>query len=301
MKVLVTGATGFIGSRVCKAILEQGYEVHYLTRSLSSKGVENAKGFVWDPYKEEIDLACLDGVEVIIHLAGSSIADSWSAKGKQLILDSRVIPTAFLHKVLTSNPHTVKQLIGASAIGIYSNIDEVQSEENFKQADNFLGTVVQRWEEGNLAFRSLGIKVSLIRIGLVLDMHECALATMVKPVKLWLGAPLGSGKQYYSWIHINDLVRMFVYVLTHQLEGIYNGVAPQPLTNSVFTKILGKAMRRPIWLPAIPEGLIKLALGEKVMLVTEGQYVDSSKIRNTGFEFRFETLEEALDDFILCD
>ncbi|MGL4582485.1 MAG: TIGR01777 family oxidoreductase [Flavobacterium sp.] len=300
MKVLVTGATGFIGSRVCRAVLEQGYQVHYLTRSLSSKGVENAKGFVWDPYKEEIDLACLDGVEVIIHLAGSSIADSWSAKGKQLILDSRVIPTAFLHKILASNPHCVKQLIGASAIGIYSNIDEIQSEEHFKQANNFLGTVVQRWEEGNLAFRSLGIKVSIIRIGLVLDMHECALATMVKPVKLWLGAPLGSGKQYYSWIHINDVVNIFVYVLTHQLEGIYNGVAPQPLTNSAFTKILGKAMKRPIWLPAIPEGLIKLALGEKVMLVTEGQYVDSSKIRNTGFEFRFETLEEALDDFILC-
>ncbi|MCC9042948.1 TIGR01777 family oxidoreductase [Myroides sp. M-43] len=300
MKVLVTGATGFIGSRVCKAILEQGYQVHYLTRSQSSKGVENAKEFVWDPYKEEIDLACLDGVEVIIHLAGSSIADSWSEKGKQLILDSRVIPTAFLHKVLESNPHTVKQLIGASAIGIYSNIDEVQSEDHFKRANNFLGTVVQRWEEGNIAFKSLGIKVSLIRIGLVLDMHECALATMVKPVKLWLGAPLGSGNQYYSWIHINDLVGIFVHVLKHQLEGIYNGVAPQPLTNSVFTKILGKAMNRPIWLPAIPEGFIKLALGEKAMLVTEGQYVDSHKIRNTGFEFKFKTLEEALDDFILC-
>jgi len=300
MKVLITGATGFIGSRICKALISKGIEVNYLTRSLSENKLVEAKGFVWDPYKEQIDLTCLEGVEVIIHLAGSSIADSWSTKGKKLIMDSRVVPTAFLVQTLKNNTHEVKRVIGASAIGIYSDINEIQSEDNFTKADNFLGQVVEKWEEGNNAFKELGLMVSLIRIGLVLDMQECALATMVKPVKLWLGAPIGSGKQYYSWIHINDLVRLFVYVLEHNLEGVYNAVAPEPLTNREFTKILGKALNRPIWMPAIPEAIIRLALGEKAILVTEGQRVDSNKIRKEGFEFDFNTLKVALDDFVLC-
>lgn len=300
MKVLVTGATGFIGRRVCQALLDHGHEVNYLTRSTSIDSIKWAKGFIWDPYKEQIDLDCLEEVEVVIHLAGSSIADSWSEKGKRLIMNSRVIPTTFLYKVLSNNAHQVKQWIGASAIGIYSDLEEVQDEQNFQTANNFLGEVVQKWEEGNLAFKNLNIKVSLLRIGLVLDMHECALATMVKPVKLWLGAPIGSGKQYYSWIHIKDLVSMFVYVLEHKLEGVYNAVAPKPLTNREFTILLGKAMKRPIWLPAIPTVVIRLALGEKAILVTEGQRVDSGKIQNRGFKFRFTTLESALDDFLLC-
>ncbi|MGL5274758.1 hypothetical protein SAMN04488018_11111 [Myroides marinus] len=300
MRVLITGATGFIGSRICKALISKGVEVNYLTRSLSDEKLIGAKGFLWDPYKEQIDLTCLEGVEVIIHLAGSSIADSWSTKGKQLIMDSRVIPTAFLVQTLKNNTHEVKRVIGASAIGIYSDINEIQSEDNFTKANNFLGKVVQQWEDGNNAFKELGLMVSLIRIGLVLDMQECALATMVKPVKLWLGAPIGTGKQYYSWIHIKDLVRLFVYVLEHNLEGIYNAVAPEPLTNREFTKILGQALKRPIWMPAIPEGVIRLALGEKAILVTEGQRVDSSKIRKEGFEFDFNTLKVALDDFVLC-
>jgi uncharacterized protein (TIGR01777 family) len=300
MRVLITGATGFIGSRICKALISKGVEVNYLTRSLSDEKLIGAKGFLWDPYKEQIDLTCLEGVGVIIHLAGSSIADSWSTKGKQLIMDSRVIPTAFLVQTLKNNTHEVKRVIGASAIGIYSDINEIQSEDNFTKANNFLGKVVQQWEAGNNAFKELGLMVSLIRIGLVLDMQECALATMVKPVKLWLGAPIGTGKQYYSWIHIKDLVRLFVYVLEHNLEGIYNAVAPEPLTNREFTKILGQALKRPIWMPAIPEGVIRLALGEKAILVTEGQRVDSSKIRKEGFEFDFNTLKVALDDFVLC-
>lgn len=300
MRVLITGATGFIGSRICKALISKGIEVNYLTRSLSENKLIGAKGFLWDPYKEQIDLTCLEGVEVIIHLAGSSIADSWSTKGKQLIMDSRVIPTAFLVQTLKNNTHEVKRVIGASAIGVYSDINEIQSEDNFTKANNFLGKVVQQWEDGNNAFKELGLMVSLIRIGLVLDMQECALATMVKPVKLWLGAPIGTGKQYYSWIHIKDLVRLFVYVLEHNLEGIYNAVAPEPLTNREFTKILGQALKRPIWMPAIPEGVIRLALGEKAILVTEGQHVDSSKIRKEGFEFDFNTLKVALDDFVLC-
>ncbi|KZE76614.1 hypothetical protein AV926_15850 [Myroides marinus] len=300
MRVLITGATGFIGGRICKALISKGVEVNYLTRSLSDEKLIGAKGFLWDPYKEQIDLTSLEGVEVIIHLAGSSIADSWSTKGKQLIMDSRVIPTAFLVQTLKNNTHEVKRVIGASAIGIYSDINEIQSEDNFTKANNFLGKVVQQWEDGNNAFKELGLMVSLIRIGLVLDMQECALATMVKPVKLWLGAPIGTGKQYYSWIHIKDLVRLFVYVLEHNLEGIYNAVAPEPLTNREFTKILGQALKRPIWMPAIPEGVIRLALGEKAILVTEGQRVDSSKIRKEGFEFDFNTLKVALDDFVLC-
>lgn len=300
MRVLITGATGFIGSRICKALISKGIEVNYLTRSLSENKLVGANGFLWDPYKEQIDLTSLEGVEVIIHLAGSSIADSWSTKGKQLIMDSRVIPTAFLVQTLKNNTHEVKRVIGASAIGIYSDINEIQSEDNFTKANNFLGKVVQQWEDGNNAFKELGLMVSLIRIGLVLDMQECALATMVKPVKLWLGAPIGTGKQYYSWIHIKDLVRLFVYVLEHNLEGIYNAVAPEPLTNREFTKILGQALKRPIWMPAIPEGVIRLALGEKAILVTEGQRVDSSKIRKEGFEFDFNTLKVALDDFVLC-
>lgn len=212
-------------------------------------------------------------------------------------MDSRIIPTAFLYQVLKENTHQIKHIIGASAIGIYSNIAEVQDEEHYQKATNFLGNVVEQWERGNLAFRELGLKVSLVRIGLVLDLHECALATMIKPVRLWLGAPIGTGKQYYSWIHIDDLVNLFVYVLERGLEGIYNGVAPEPLTNRAFTNSLGEAMGKPIWLPAIPESVIRVALGEKAILVTEGQKVSSEKIISSGFDFKFKTLKTALKDF----
>lgn len=293
MRVLITGATGFIGRRLAIQLLEKEIEVYFLSTSQKSH-IPNCKAFYWNPEEELFDSACLEGVDVLVHLAGSSISGSWSAKGKQQILHSRTRSSAFLVAQLNQHIHSIKHIVGASAIGIYANTVDVQSEEQFDKATNFLGEVVTQWENATDQFASCGLAICKIRIGLVLDKKEGALPKMANIVNNNVGSVIGSGKQYYSWIHIDDLIGCFTFAILNQLTGVYNGVAPHPVTNSVFMTTLAQALGKKLWLPAVPSWFMKLVLGEKSQLILEGQNVSNHKIEKEGFHFKYVTLEHAL-------
>lgn len=299
MKILITGATGFLGQSITSFLLGKGHTIHYLTTQ-PKKLLDSTRyhGFLWNPKKGELDLKSLEGVEVIVHLAGESIAGSWSKEGKERILQSRIISSQLLYDVLKNNSHQVKNIVCASAIGIYNNSNEWQYEENYRVASDFLGDVVVKWEGENAKFETLGVSVSLIRIGLVLSRTSGALPELIKPIKYRVGSVLGSGKQYYSWIHVDDLTRLFSYVIEQNLKGVYNGVAQEPEMNRKFVKVLAGKLHRNIWLPRVPAFLLKLVLGEKHILITSGQRVSNDKILETGFVFKYPNLDKALGNLL---
>lgn len=297
MKVLVTGATGLVGKELLKQLLENGDEVVFLTTAQDKlNSLKGCQGFYWNPKNREIDVNCLTGVETIIHLAGSSINGSWSKMGKQEIINSRVEASQTLYQLLSQQKHQVKQIICASAVGIYDTVDDIQTEENYTPATNFLGQVVQQWEGENRRFEQLGIPVAFLRIGLVLSRKGGALPHIEQMANYYLASPLGRGTQYYSWIHLSDLISIFIFVMNHRLQGAFNAVAPHPETNKQFTKYLCQAVGKNMILPAVPTFVLRLVLGEKAMLVTEGQRISCGKLLALNFQFQFPTLSEAFTD-----
>lgn len=300
MKVLITGATGLIGQEIVKLCLKKEISVNYLTTSKSKiEEKDNYKGFYWNPEQQDIDAECFNGVDAIIHLAGATVSKRWTPSYKKEILSSRKETTQLLVNTLKGESHTVKQIISASAIGVYPDSLTNYYDESFKTIEtSFLSKVVKVWEEEVDTFSKLNIKVSKIRIGLVLSEKGGALTEMLKPIKLVLGAAFGNGKQWQSWIHITDLSRIFIYVLKHQLEGVYNGVAPSPVTNNELTKTIANVLNKPLFLPNIPKFFMKLVLGEMHTLLFESQRVSSKKIEDKGFYFKFHHLQPALEDIL---
>lgn len=299
MKVLITGATGLVGKTITKLCLDEKIEVNYLTTSLTK--IENKphyKGFYWNPVSGEIDINCLIGVDAVIHLAGATIAKRWTASYKTEIIESRVLSASLLYNTLQKHENNVKHFITASGINVYpSDFETIYDENETQTDDSFLGNVVVSWEEAADKFSLLGIQVSKIRTGMVLDTSEGALPKMAQPIKLGFGAPLGSGKQWQSWIHIEDIAAMYLYVLKNKLEGIYNGVSPQPVTNKALTKAIAKELKKPLWLPNVPPFMLKLILGEMATLLLSSQKVNSQKIMQAGFNFRYPDIETAIKDF----
>jgi len=294
MCVLITGATGLVGQALIKQLQTEGEEVVFLTTAKNKlDALPGCQGYYWNPQTREIDPNCLIGVKVIIHLAGSSINGSWSKEGKQQIITSRIEASQTLYQLLSEHPHQVKQIICASAVGIYDTLATVQTEDNYTPAINFLGQVVQQWEGENRRFEALGISVALLRIGLVLAREGGALPHIERMANYYLASPLGSGKQYYSWIHLTDLVRIFLFVKQHQIDGALNAVAPNPETNKQFTKLLCQALGRKMLLPAVPSWVLRLVLGEKAMLVTKGQQIRCQRLQQLAFQFKFPTLPQA--------
>lgn len=300
MRVLVTGATGLIGKDVVKHCLEQGMDVHYLTTDISKIIKEHKyRGYYWNPSKKEIDATCLQGVEAIIHLAGASISKRWTKKNKRAILSSRVESTQLLVDTLIKHPHRVKHVISASAIGIYpDSLSNYYDESHSAGDDTFLSRVVRQWEAAVEAFSTLKIAVSKIRIGVVLSDRGGVLPAMIKPMRLGLGTAFGSGNAWQSWIHITDVSRIFLYVLTHHLQGVYNAVAPNPVTHQDFIKHCGRVLNKPLWLPNIPKGIMKLVLGDMHLLLFLSQRVSCKKIEAAGFEFRYHHLQPALENLL---
>ena len=300
MKVLITGATGLIGSAIVKQCHENNTVVHYLTTSKHKlKNDPLYKGFYWNPEKGEIDTNCFEGVETIINLSGATISQRWTQKHKKIILDSRLQSLSVLKHALSKQSYQVKHLISASGIGAYpDSLTNYYDESYPATSQTFLGKVVREWEEAANSFNELGIKVAKIRIGLVLSTKGGALPQMVKPIRIGLGAAFGSGEQWQSWIHINDLANLFVFVMEHHLEGIYNAVASNPVTNSELTKSIARILNKPLFLPNIPKSVMKLILGEMHLLLFESQRVCSKKIENKGFHFKYNNVESALIDLL---
>ena len=300
MKVLITGATGLIGKEIVKICLDRGMSVHYLTTSKSKlSDITNYKGFYWNPSKGYIDTACFDGVDAIINLVGASISKRWTNSYKQDILKSRTETANLLKNTVKSNNVPIKQIVSASAIGIYPTSLVNYYDEDYQQvSSSFLGQVVKQWEDAVDGFSELGVDVCKIRIGLVLSNDGGALPEIIKPMRLGAGAAFGSGEQWQSWIHVYDLAKLFVYALTEGLTGVYNGVAPNPVTNSELTKTVARVLRRPLIMPNIPQLAMKLILGEMHILLFESQRVGAQKIEDTGFVFKYHHLEPALIDLL---
>ena len=301
MTVLITGATGLIGREIVKQCHDKGFNVHYLTTSKSKLATEsNYKGFFWNPNNNEIDHSCFDGVSTIINLVGASISKRWTKSYKKEILESRTKTAQLLQDTIRLYNYNIKHVVSASAIGIYpSSFTNYYDEAYDQNSDSFLGTVVAKWEDAIDGFKELGCKVAKIRIGLVLARQGGALPEIIKPIKFGAGAAFGNGKQWQSWIHVTDLANIFLHVVAHKLEGVYNGVAPNAVTNSELTKTVAKVLHRPLIMPNIPKPLMKLILGEMHMLLFESQRVNSDKIKAKGFYFKYANLKPALIDILL--
>lgn len=298
MKVLITGATGLIGSELVSLLLQNGISIHYLTTS--KKKIENEpnyKGFYWNPEQGIIDENCLMGVDSIIHLAGATISKRWTTTYKQEIIESRLLSSALLFKALKNNPNQVKQIVSASGTAIYPNSDSVVYDENSKEIDNsFLGNVVLKWEESVDKFQLLGLKVCKLRTGIVLSNKGGALIEMAKPIRWGLGSPFGTGKQVQSWIHIQDIAALYFFAVSNGLEGVYNAVSPNPVSNEKLVTAIATVLKKPLFMPNVPQFVLKLLLGEMHQLLFENRNLSSKKIMDKGFVFKFKTIEKALEN-----
>ncbi len=300
MKVLITGATGLVGQALVRELKQYGVPVHYLTTNRDKiVSEEGYHGFYWDPSLNQIDEKSLEGVTAIVNLAGATISKKWTVSYKKEVLNSRLDSLKTLRKGLeNAKDHSVGAFISASAIGIYPNsLTTFYEEGETAVDDSFLGEVVQAWEKEIDSFKTFDFKVSKIRIGLVLSDQGGALPKMVQPINNYVGAAFGSGQQWQSWIHINDLARMFLFVLEKGLEGTFNGVAPNPVTNAKLTKELAKVLKKPLFLPNVPKVMMELLLGEMAYLLFASQRVSSKRIEKKGFTFNYKNICKALESF----
>ena len=295
--ILITGGTGLVGTHLSQLLTTKGYMVTHLSRNPTQK---DYKTFYWDIKKREIEDEAIATADAIIHLAGAGVSDErWSPAYKKEIYDSRIDSTRLLkEKVEKLNPQ-LEHFICASAIGYYGwDSGEKLVDERSEKGEGFLADVVEDWEKEAEALSNLGTKVSMVRIGIVLSDEGGALVEMMKPIKLGAGAPLGSGNQYMSWIHLDDLCQMFAYILEKGLEGTFNGVAPSPVTNKAFTRAVAKALKKPLWLPNVPKFALRLIVGEMTDILVGGNRVSSKKMEVAGLKFQYETLDQALHQLL---
>lgn len=300
MKVLVTGATGFVGSVVVRQLLEGGDQVVVLTRNIPKAALtlgSQCSYFQWPDSNELPDAAAFEGVDAVINLMGEGIADKkWTDEQKKIIRNSRIIGTKNLVEVISKLDKKPSTFISTSAIGIYGNRGPEDITEASTTGSDFLAKLCTDWEAEASKAQSFVKRLVLIRVGVVLGHNGGALKKMLLPFKLGLGGPLGTGNQYMSWIHVEDLAAMYVEaVKNNSINGIYNGTAPYPATNKEFTHTLGKTLKRPTVLPA-PAFAIKAVFGEMSAVLLEGQKVLPKKFKEVNFRYRYPTLEMALKE-----
>jgi uncharacterized protein len=300
MKVLLTGATGLVGSHIVKLLAERGVSINYYTRTLRPTSLEGGSAFLWNPDRLEWDPEALEGVTHVINLAGASIAERWTAAYKEEVVRSRVNSLKTLQLALEQRPQLGDvRVLSASAIGCYASDFDVKHSEHSEQLGNgFLAEVVQLWEEAAKALLPAAHSLCLLRIGIVLDRDQGALPKLLTPVKWGMGAPLGNGRQWQSWIHIDDLARLFVYLLDRDLGSLVNAVAPNALRQKELTTVIASTLKKPLWLPAVPEWVLKLILGEMSAVVLQSQHVVSTVIEGSDFKFQFNSAKEALEDLL---
>jgi hypothetical protein len=300
MKVLITGATGLIGQELCSLLLQNNHTVHYLTTSsLKIQNKSNYYGFLWNPEEGKIDENCIEGVDVIVHLAGASISKRWTNSYKQELIESRVLSASLLYSLLKKTPNQVKHFVSASGTAIYPDSFEIVYNESSTQIDDtFLGNVVVKWEESADQFHLLHLKVTKLRTGVVFSEKGGALIEMIKPIKMFVGSAFGSGKQMQSWIHLADVANLYYFVIQNQIEGIINAVAPNSISNQELTKAIAKDLKRPLFLPNIPQFVMKLILGEMSILLFNNKKILPKRALELGFKFQFPLAEEALQNII---
>lgn len=292
--ILIAGATGLVGEQLILRLLEKGYHVAILTRKPIQR--TDVKVFLWDVEQQTIDTQALTGVGTVINLTGEAVADKpWTKERKQQIIDSRTKSAKLIFKAIKATNAPVKSYISASAVGFYGDRgDEILDEESLP-GTGFIADCCVAWENAANEYIALGVRVVKIRIGIVLSEKGGALGTMEKPVKYFVGSAFGSGKQWMPWIHLDDLVNIFIKATEDEnMFDTYNASAPSPVTNKTFTKTLGKVLHRPTLPFNVPKFALKFMLGEMSILPLMSTNTSAQKILDTGFRFQYLELEEAL-------
>lgn len=301
-RVVVTGATGLIGKALCKRLTEKGYAVVVFSRdpAKARQQVPGAAEYVaWEPAESGAWSASIDGAYAVINLAGASIAGKrWNPAYKQEILNSRVIGTRGIVKAIAAAQVKPQILINGSAIGYYGFRDDTKLDESAPPGSDFLANVCKAWEAEAMKAEALGVRVVMVRTGIVLDKHEGSLPLMMLPFRLFAGGPVLPGGQYFAWVHLADEVGLILFALENGgVRGPINATAPEPQTNKVFSATLGRVMGRPSLFP-VPGFALSIVMGEAAQLVTSGQRVIPKKAQTLGYQFQFPTSEAALRDVI---
>ncbi len=295
MKVFITGGTGFLGAALTEGLLAEGHSVTILSRSSRNRFLKMGLAYCEGnptksgPWQEEVS-----SHDVVINLAGASIFRTWNDKSKEAIRNSRILTTRNLVDAIGQSPKNITLLSG-SAVGYYGFRDEEELDENSSPGHDFLAEVVQDWEAEARRAEELGVRVVLCRIGVILGRDGGALSKMISVFKWGLGSPLGSGKQWFSWISLHDLVNIFLFLLENKtFSGPVNCTSPHPVTNREMTQALGKVLHRPTILPPVPAFLLKGVLGEFSDVFVKGQKVLPRKLLQDGFVFEYPEIEAAL-------
>ncbi|GHB85237.1 TIGR01777 family oxidoreductase [Persicitalea jodogahamensis] len=298
--VLITGGTGLIGRRLTEMLLERGYLVSYLSRS--EKTYPDVSVYHWDIEKEAVDPRALDSMDYLIHLAGAGIADErWTDERKKVIVKSRTESIELLARIMKAQGQRPKAFVSSSAVGYYgADTGGVKHTEQSPPGDDFLAEVTVKWEASADHVKDLGVRTVKLRTGVVLSDKSGALPKIAAPARFGLGAPLGDGDQWMSWIHIDDMCRLYIEALENESwEGVYNGVASPPVTNAELTKLISQVLHRPQWIPKVPEFALDLAFGEMAEVVLGSSYVENARLRTTDFKYEFPDLEGTLQDLLL--
>ncbi len=294
-KILITGGSGLIGSHLIPMLLERKYEVSVLSRTPGK--IPGAQVYPWDPEKEEIDPQSVSNVKAVVHLAGAGIGDKrWTQKRKQEILDSRVKPIHLLAREMKRSGSWPETFVSASGISLYDQQDFVTRHTESSPPDkSFLAEVVKEWEKAADIFSSGGSRTVKLRKGIVLDEKSGALPKMALPVKMGVGSALGSGRQWISWIHIQDICRLYCEAIENaSYHGAYNAVAPDSVTNQHFMSVLSKVLKRPYWPVKVPAFVLRVVLGEMASVVVEGALCANERLHGEhGFQFLYPDLDNA--------
>jgi uncharacterized protein (TIGR01777 family) len=297
-KVLITGGTGLIGKRLTTLLLNKGYEVAYLTRKKIN--IPSVQVYEWDVKNNYIEAGALQGTDYLIHLAGANVAEGrWTEERKKEIFSSRTDSIKLIAQKLKELNITPKSFVSASGSSYYGeDTGNIQHTESSPPGKDFLSEVTVQWEKAAQSITDLSVRTVILRTGVVLSLDGGAVPEMARPAKLGFGAPLGSGKQWISWIHIDDICRMYIESMENDSwNGVYNAVAFPPATNADFTKQLTKALKKPQWLPNVPSFALRLAFGEMANVVLGSNYIINQRIKEeTDFKYEFPDLLQALKD-----
>ncbi|WNZ44392.1 TIGR01777 family oxidoreductase [Leptolyngbya boryana CZ1] len=299
MKVAVTGSTGFVGSRLVERLLAENHQVVAFTRNVSSAErvlpkSENLEIVAYSPKEAGDWQSKIAGCDGVVNLAGEPIAENrWTPELKKTLLESRTLTTQNVVNAIAQATPKPTVLVNASAIGFYGTSETASFDENSASGQDFLAEVCRAWEAEANKVKESGTRLVILRIGIVLE-NGGALGKMLAPFKMFAGGPIGSGKQWFSWIHREDLVSLIIRALTSGMEGVYNATAPTPVKMAELTNTLGQVMNRPSWLP-VPGFALEAMLGDGAIVVLEGQQVLPKRTLESGFEYAYPTVKQALE------
>lgn len=292
MKVIITGGSGLVGTRITELLLARGDEVINLTTQKKLASHKDGLTHVyWNPSQAMLEKNELEGADAAINLAGYNVSNRWTADNKKKIVESRIDSTRLLVQTIKSLDAAPKILVSTSASGYYPS-SQMRQEEDATAGSGFLSELSQKWEQEAEQISNKS-KLCILRVGVVLSENGGALAKLLPLFKWGLGSALGSGKQMMSWIHIDDLAKMYIHCIDQELSGIFNASSPEPVSNYTFSKSLATALKKPFFLPAVPAFVLKIVLGEMSSMLLVSQNLSSQKIVSTGFQFEYSNIDDA--------